>query len=90
LGAEKAFFNHLKTGAPPPKHGHIFMHPWVSRSPKWIRGKISRTLSAKISIAAKIDAFEGTAWTEEDVKLVENRIEEIRANFPTPQSRLQR
>ena len=89
LGAEKAFFNHLKTGAPPPKHGHIFMHPWISRSPKWIRGKISRTLAAKISIAAKIDAFEGTPWTEEDVELVENRIEEIRTNFPTPQSRSQ-
>ena len=89
LGAEKAFFNHLKTGAPPPKHGHIFMHPWISRSPKWIRGKISRTLAAKISIAAKIDAFEGTPWTEEDVELVENRIEEIRTNFPTPQSRFQ-
>jgi|TARA_B110000908_G_C10209125_1_gene429277 nucleolar protein 56 len=90
LGAEKAFFNHLKTGAPPPKHGHIFMHPWVSRSPKWIRGKISRTLASKISIAAKIDAFEGTPWTEADVELVEIRIEEIRNNFPTPQSRLQR
>ena len=24
LGAEKAFFSHLKTGTPPPKHGHIF------------------------------------------------------------------
>ena len=29
LGAEKAFFHHLKTGAPSPKHGHIFMHPWI-------------------------------------------------------------
>ena len=36
LGAEKAFFNHLKTGAPSPKHGHIFMHPWISRSPRWV------------------------------------------------------
>ena len=47
LGAEKAFFNHLKTGAAPPKHGHIFMHPWISRSPRWIRGKIARTMLLK-------------------------------------------
>ena len=87
LGAEKAFFNHLKTGAPSPKHGHIFMHPWISRSPRWVRGKIARMLAGKISIAAKIDAFEGTAWTEEDVLPIEQRVEELREQHKSPPSR---
>ncbi len=88
LGAEKAFFHHLKTGAPSPKHGHIFMHPWISRSPRWVRGKIARTLAGKISIAAKIDAFEGEAWTEKDVAKVEQRVEAIReANKQPPPRR---
>lgn len=87
LGAEKAFFHHLKTGADPPKHGHIFMHPWISRSPRWVRGKIARTMAAKASIAAKIDAFEGTPWTQEDVDLMDNRVEEIKAAHPKPPRR---
>ena len=87
LGAEKAFFHHLKTGAPSPKHGHIFMHPWISRSPRWVRGKIARMLAGKISIAAKIDAFEGTAWTEDDVIKVEQRVEAIREAHKQPPPR---
>ena len=70
LGAEKAFFHHLKTGAPPPKHGHIFMHPWISHSPRWVRGKISRMLASKVSIAAKVDAFQGQPWSEEDIQKI--------------------
>lgn len=87
LGAEKAFFNHLKTGAPSPKHGHIFMHPWISRSPRWVRGKIARMLAGKISIAAKIDAFDGTPWTEDDVLPVERRVEELLDQHKKPPSR---
>ena len=87
LGAEKAFFHHLKTGAPSPKHGHIFMHPWISRSPRWVRGKIARMLAGKISIAAKIDAFEGEAWGEDDVAKVEQRVEALREANKQPPSR---
>jgi nucleolar protein 56 len=87
LGAEKAFFNHLKTGAPPPKHGHIFMHPWISRSPRWVRGKISRTIAAKASIAAKVDAFGGEPWGQEAVDEIEKRIENIRAANSRPSPR---
>ena len=87
LGAEKAFFNHLKTGAPPPKHGHIFMHPWISRSPRWVRGKISRTIAAKASIAAKVDAFGGEHWGQEAVDEIEKRIENIRAANSKPSPR---
>ena len=87
LGAEKAFFNHLKTGAPPPKHGHIFMHPWISRSPRWVRGKIARTIAAKASIAAKVDAFEGETWGQQAVDDIENRIQTILSANAKPKSR---
>ena len=87
LGAEKAFFNHLKTGAPPPKHGHIFMHPWISRSPRWVRGKISRTIAAKASIAARVDAFGGEVWGQQAVDDIEKRIEAILTANTKPPSR---
>lgn len=87
LGAEKAFFHHLKTGAPSPKHGHIFMHPWISRSPRWVRGKIARMLAGKISIAAKVDAYGGEAWGEEQVSKVEQRVDALRQANKEPPSR---
>ena len=87
LGAEKAFFSHLRSGTAPPKHGHIFMHPWISRSPRWIRGKIARMLASKISIAARIDEFEGTPMTEDDVNQVEAKVEAIRKEFSKPPRR---
>ena len=84
LGAEKAFFSHLKTGTPPPKHGHIFSHPWISKSPYWVRGKISRTLAAKASIAARVDAYDGQPWGQEQVSEVESRVNEIKSSHPKP------
>lgn len=87
LGAEKAFFQHLKTGSSPPKHGHIFMHPWVNRSPRWVRGKIARMLAGKISIAARIDAFGGSPWAEADVAVVEAQVVALRDANQQPPSR---
>jgi len=58
LGAEKALFKHLKNRKiKPPKHGIIFQHPKISGSPKAVRGRIARALAAKITLAAKADAF---------------------------------
>lgn len=45
LGAEKALFRHLRTGAKPPKHGVIYQYPAINRSPWWQRGKIARALA---------------------------------------------
>ena len=87
LGAEKAFFNHLKTGAPSPKHGHIFMHPWISRSPKWVRGKIARTVAAKATIAARCDAYGGEVWGQGAVDAVAARVEVIRPENSKPRER---
>jgi len=59
LGAEKALFRHLKTGARPPKHGTILQHPLVSSAKKTNRGRYSRVLADKITIAVKTDYFKG-------------------------------
>jgi nucleolar protein 56 len=87
LGAEKAFFNHLKTGSLPPKHGHIFMHPWISRSPRWMRGKIARTVAAKATIAVRCDEFGGEKWNQDMLDAVADRVETIRSENSTPPSR---
>lgn len=87
LGAEQAFFAHLRTGSPPPKHGHLFGHPWVKRSPWWVRGKVARMLAGRCSIAARVDAYDGTPWGDEEVAAVEARVEAIRARHPSPPAR---
>jgi nucleolar protein 56 len=60
LGAETALFRHLRNRrSKPPKHGIIFNHPLLQRSPPRMRGKVARTLADKISIAARVDHFHG-------------------------------
>jgi len=59
LGAEKALFRHMKTGAKPPRHGVIVNHPLIAKAPDKMHGKIARALADKISIAAKVDYFQG-------------------------------
>lgn len=58
LGAEKALFRHIKTGAKAPKYGVIFAHPFISEA-KIDRGKRARALADKISVASKVDFFKG-------------------------------
>ncbi|MEM2217414.1 MAG: C/D box methylation guide ribonucleoprotein complex aNOP56 subunit, partial [Thermofilaceae archaeon] len=84
LGAEKALFRALKTGSRPPKHGVIFQHPTIHKSPKWQRGKIARALAAKLAIAARIDAFTGEYKADELKEQIEQRIEEIKTLYPRP------
>ncbi len=57
LGAEKALFRHLRTGAKPPKYGVLVSHPLVVKAKK--KGKIARILASKISIATRVDYFGG-------------------------------
>lgn len=59
LGAEKAFFRHLTTGAKTPKHGILFYHPLVQATKKQFKGKAARAIAEKIAIAAKVDQFKG-------------------------------
>jgi nucleolar protein 56 len=83
LGAEKALFRSLKTGARPPKHGVIFQHTAIHQSPRWQRGKIARALSGKLSIASRVDAFGGDFVGEKLRKNVDQKIEEIKERYKT-------
>ncbi len=55
LGAERAFFEHLRGRAPPPRHGLLFLHPAIQSAPRGERGKLARALAGKVSIAARLD-----------------------------------
>jgi nucleolar protein 56 len=55
LGAERAFFEHLRGNAPPPRHGLLFLHPAIQSASRHERGKLARTLAGKVAIAARLD-----------------------------------
>jgi len=82
LGAEKALFRSLKTGADPPKHGVIFQVPEIHSAPYWQRGKIARALAGKLSIAARIDAYSDTKAISKLREQFEKRLEEIQRQNP--------
>ena len=87
LGAEKALFRALRTGAKPPKHGIIFQHPAIHQAQRWQRGKIARALAGKLAISARIDAFTGKYAGEELKKSFEKRVTEIMKNYKSPPRR---
>jgi nucleolar protein 56 len=84
LGAEKALFRSLKTGARPPKHGLIFQHALLHDAKRWQRGKIARVIAGKLAIAARIDAFGGNYVGEALKAAIEKRLEEIREKYKEP------
>ena len=79
LGAEKALFRALKTGARPPKHGVIYQYPDVRGTPRQLRGKIARALAGKIAIAARVDAMSGEFVGDRLAAYLKARIANIRA-----------
>jgi nucleolar protein 56 len=84
LGAEKALFRSLKTGARPPKHGLIFQHALLHDAKRWQRGKIARAVAGKLAIAARIDAFGGKYAGEALKADLDRRVEEIREKYKEP------
>ncbi|MDD1775999.1 MAG: hypothetical protein LUP94_01435 [Candidatus Methanomethylicus sp.] len=90
LGAEKALFRSLKTGARPPKHGIIFQHQYLHNAERWQRGKIARALAGKLTIAARVDAFGGEYVAEGLKASVEKRIADIKKKYSKPPVREQR
>ena len=83
LGAEKALFRSLKTGANPPKHGILFQHATVHASPSWQRGKIARAVAAKAAIAARVDVF-GGGLNEMLLDKLNIRVKEIGDKYKKP------
>ncbi len=71
IGAEKALFRHLRTGAKTPKHGIILQHQFVQKAKS--KGKAARVLADKISIAVRVDYFKGEAVAERLIKELESK-----------------
>ena len=57
LGAEKALFKALKTKHDTPKYGLIYHAQLVGQAATSLKGKVSRMLAAKASLACRVDAF---------------------------------
>merc|ERR1712137_3205 len=57
LGAEKALFRALKTKGNTPKYGLIYHSTFIGRASTKNKGRISRYLANKASIASRIDSF---------------------------------
>jgi len=57
LGAEKALFRALKTKGNTPKYGLIYHSSFIGRAGAKNKGRISRFLANKCSIASRIDNF---------------------------------
>ena len=81
LGAEKALFRTLKTGARPPKHGIIFQYAPIHQAPKWLRGKIARAVAGKLAIAARMDAFGGANEGERFRHALDEKIKELKERY---------
>lgn len=78
LGAEKALFRALKTKGNTPKYGLIYHSSFIGRAGQKNKGRISRFLANKCSIASRIDNFSETPnskFGEALKKQVEERLE---------------
>ena len=64
LGAEKALFRALKTKGKTPKYGLIFHSSFIGRAGLKNKGRISRYLANKCSIASRIDCFSDAPTTK--------------------------
>lgn len=64
LGAEKALFRALKTKGNTPKYGLIYHSSFIGRAGQKNKGRISRFLANKCSIASRIDNFSEAPTTK--------------------------
>merc|ERR1711990_1387378 len=82
LGAEKALFRALKTKGNTPKYGLIFHSSFIGRAGAKNKGRISRYLANKCSIASRIDCFTEQPSTVFGSKL-RDQVEERLSFFET-------
>lgn len=64
LGAEKALFRALKTKGNTPKYGLIYHSTFIGRAGTKNKGRISRFLANKCSIASRIDCFSEFVYSQ--------------------------
>nr|CCA22673.1 nucleolar protein NOP5 putative [Albugo laibachii Nc14] len=84
LGAEKALFRALKTKHDTPKYGLIYHASLIGQTAPKFKGKISRVLAAKTSLAIRVDAlgegveacigFDNRAKVEARIRQLDNGI----------------
>ena len=86
LGAERAFFEHLRGRAPPPRHGLLFLHPTIQSAPRSERGKLARALAGKAAIAARRDRV-GAPVDEGLLRAYEERRRAIQSRRAKPRPR---
>ncbi|GAA6016686.1 hypothetical protein JCM11491_000207 [Sporobolomyces phaffii] len=75
LGAEKALFRALKTKGNTPKYGLIYHSTFIGRAGTKNKGRISRFLANKCSIASRIDCFSDVPSTKFG-EVLRNQVEE--------------
>merc|ERR1719502_1374086 len=78
LGAEKALFRALKTKGNTPKYGLIYHSTFIGRAAAKNKGRISRYLANKCSIACRIDNFAEEPTNKFGEKLKEQVEERLR------------
>ena len=69
LGAEKALFRALKTKHDTPKYGLIYHASLIGQAAPKNKGKISRVLAAKASLAIRVDALSDETQDELDTTI---------------------
>jgi len=77
LGAEKALFRAIKTKSKTPKYGMLYHASCLGRAGKTDKGRISRCLANKVSLAAKIDCFSDkltSKYGEKMAQQIEDRL----------------
>merc|ERR1711934_234510 len=75
LGAEKALFRALKTKGNTPKYGLIYHSSFIGRASTKNKGRISRYLANKSSIASRIDSFSDDP-SDKYGKMMRDQVEE--------------
>merc|ERR1712179_687909 len=89
LGAEKALFRALKTKHDTPKYGLIYHASLVGQAAPKHKGKISRVLAAKASLAIRVDALSDETTDQTDTTVgfegrakVEARLRQLEGGAP--------
>ena len=77
IGSEKSFFKALKNKKNTPKYGVIYNHPLLIKLQNKNKGKMARTLAAKISLAIKAD-LEGKDISKELEEKLNKKLSELK------------
>jgi len=80
LGAEKALFRALKTRSQTPKYGLLYHASLVGQANTKVKGKMSRMLAAKASLAIRVDALGESVDAEMGIEhraTLEKRLKEL-------------